>query len=158
MSLKSSKLKCPHFKAQTMNSPKKCVNQKNFFISSFLYKIYFLVSKKTSSSTQLKEQETKLQKLESEKSAFVEKIKLLEEKLAKQDATVSFKDLNFEMLYLVTSVGCGNFRSQLVEWESDEWAKLFQDHQQQRNHFDELGCKKRRDCHEQVHHLIFKIS
>lgn len=58
-----------------------------FFTKSFFF--FFVVSKKNSSTTQMKEQETKLQKLEGEKNVFVEKIKLLEEKLMKQDAAVS---------------------------------------------------------------------
>lgn len=136
-----------------MSSPKKCVNQKIHFLffRTFFYKTFlhfFVVSKKNTNVAQLKEQETKLQKIESEKSAFVEKIKLLEEKLSKQDAAVSFKDLNFEMPRLDSNEECENFHSR-VGGESDEGAKLFLDLQRQRNRSDELECMRHMDCHEQ---------
>lgn len=51
--------------------------------------ILFLATKKSTSTAQTKDQEVKLQKMESDKSTLTEKIKLLEEKLMKQESAVS---------------------------------------------------------------------
>lgn len=53
--------------------------------------MYFftIAAKKNATSSHTKDQEVKLQKLEGEKSSLTEKIKLLEEKISKQDSAVS---------------------------------------------------------------------
>lgn len=74
------------FKSELSLKSKLFIQLNDFFLHFFI----IVESKKDSSSTQLKEAETKLKKSLDENKTFNDKVKQLEEKISKQDFEVRF--------------------------------------------------------------------